>query len=236
MKKIKIGLVIAKPERDSISEIEKYITEEADILMFPEGYLQSKNLKKVQAIAKKNKKWIVTGMDDRRDKSKKMEAGIIIDSDGRLVGEHFKTSITQWEVDHGFSRGNSIKVINTKLGKFGFAICYEVHFPEVARALAINGVEIILNPIGTGMWHEEQFKQWNAVAKTRASENNAFVVGCSHFNDAIPMAYAYAPGGECLISVRDVNRMVMVTLDPEKYKLDKNFSQRRPELYKDLTK
>lgn len=236
MRKIKLGLVIAKPE-DSISELEKYSTSnEADILLFPEGYLKSNNLKKAQLLAKKNKKWIITGMDDKRDKKKRMGSGIIIDDSGKIVGEHQKTSFTQWEIDHGFTRGNSIKVINTKLGKLGFAICYEIHFPEVPRVLALQGAEIIINPIGTGMWHEEQFKQWNAVAKTRASESNAFLIGCSHYNDCIPIAFAYAPGGECLVSERSVNKLIPVVLDFNKYKVGKNFSQRRPELYSDLIK
>ena len=236
MSKIKLGLVIAKPE-DIISELEKYVaSDEADLLVFPEGYLKSEYLDQAKQIAKTHKKWIVTGMDDKRLKNKKLESGIVIDPSGKIVGEHQKTSITQWEIDHGFKRGNSVKALKTSLGVFGFAICYEIHFPEVTRILALQGVDIIFNPIGTGMWHEEQFKQWNAVTKTRASENRAFVVGCSHYNDAIPIAYAYAPTGECLVSARDTNRLISVVLDLDKYKTDKHFKERRPELYSLLTK
>ena len=235
MRQIKLGIVIAKPETETISEAEKYISSDwAEMLLFPEGYLQSENLEKVQKLAKEYKKWIVSGMDDKRDSAHRMESGIIIDPSGKIVGEHRKTSITKWEVEHGYERGNSIKVVDTKLGKFGFAICYEIHFPEVSRILALQGVEIIFNPIGTGMWHEAQFGVWNAIAKARASENNAFVVGCSHFNDCIPVAFAYAPGGECLVSSREQNRMIPVVLDFEKYKTGKNFDQRRPDLYSDL--
>lgn len=84
------------------------------------------------------------------------------------------------------------------------------------------------------MWHEKQYREWNAIAQARASENKAFVVGCSHFNDIIPIAFAYAPDSECLAQSREVNRPVRVTLDLDKYPTP-TFSQRRPELYEDLT-
>ena len=235
MRQIKLGIVIAKPETRTISEIEKYIaSDRAEMLMFPEGYLQSGNLEKVRGIAKKHQKWIVSGMDDRRDSSRRMQTGIIIDSSGNIAGEHRKTSLTKWEITRGYQRGDSIKVIDTPLGRFGFAICYEIHFPEVSRILALQGAKIIFNPIGSGMWDEAQFEVWNAVARARASENKVFVVGGSHFNDCIPVAFAYAPGGERLVSSREQNRMVSVVLDLEKYKTGKSFDQRRPELYSDL--
>jgi len=235
MRQIKLGIVVAQPETETISEFEKYISSEwAEMLMFPEGYLNSKNLEIIRELAKKHNKWIVCGMDDTRDLAHHMESGIIIDPSGNILGEHRKTSLTKWELEHGYERGNSIKVIDTPFGKFGFAICYEIHFPEVSRILALQGAEVIFNPIGTGMWNEAQFSVWNAIAKARASENNAFVVGCSHFNDCIPVAFAYAPDGECLVSSREQNRMIPVVLDFEKYKTRKIFDQRRPDLYSDL--
>ena len=84
------------------------------------------------------------------------------------------------------------------------------------------------------MWDEAQFKVWNAIARARASENNVFVVGCSHFNDHIPIAFAYAPSGECLVSSREKNSMVPVVLRLAKHKTGMDFDQRRPELYSDL--
>lgn len=237
MRQIKLGIVIAKPERETISEIERYISsDEIEMLLFPEGYLHSENLERVQQLAKKHKKWILTGMDDERNPTRRMETGIIIDPYGNIIGEHHKTSLTKSEIDNGYQRGNSIKIIKTPIGKFGFAICYEIHFPETARILALQGAEIIFNPIGTGMWNEAQFDTWNTVAKTRASENNVFVVGCSHFNDCIPVAFAYAPDGECLVLSREQNKMIPVVIDFDKYKTGKKFDQRRPELYTDLIK
>jgi hypothetical protein len=54
------------------------------------------------------------------------------------------------------ARGDSIQAIATTLGVFGIAVCYEIHMPEVPRVLALQGAKVIFNPIGTGMWNEEQ--------------------------------------------------------------------------------
>ncbi|MBI4947677.1 MAG: carbon-nitrogen hydrolase family protein [Bacteroidetes bacterium] len=174
-------------------------------------------------------------MEDRRKSGKKFQTSIIIDPSGNIVGEHQKTSITKWEVENGYSRGDSINVVDTKIGSIGLAICYEIHFPEISRIYALKGAKIILNPIGTGMWHESQLKQWTSIASARASENNVYVLGCSHFNDAIPLAFAYDPNGNCLVLSRDANRLITVTIDLNKLG-EEQFSQRRPELYGELIK
>lgn len=235
MEKLRVGLVIAKEERD-LSELERFLpTKEADILVFPETYLHSDKLEEACEMIKGARKWVVTSMEDRRNPGRIYETGVVINPQGEIVGEHKKTSITQHEIDLGLSRGDSIETIETQFGRFGLSTCFELYFPEISRVYALQGARIIFNPIGTGMWHEQQYKQWSAVACARAAENGTFVLGCSHFTDAIPIAFAYAPAGECLVAARDVNRLIPVALDFDKYP-KYNFDQRRPELYKDLIK
>lgn len=234
MEKIKIGLAIAQDEK-GLSELKKFISSpEADVIIFPEYYLDSTRLDEACDLAKQHKKWLITGMEDRRDKDKFYQAAVIINPKGEIVGEHRKTSITKYETGIGQSRGDSIKVIETEIGKIGIAICYELHLPEVTRILALQGAELIINPVGTGMWHEHQYQIWNSLAQTRAYENGVFVVGCSHYNDPVPLAFAYAPDGTCLLKERSVNRLIPLTLDPTKYTFGRNFDQRRKDLYKDI--
>ena len=232
--KLNVGIVIAKEEK-GLSELRLYAQEDnVDLLLLPEGYLSSKQLDEACELAKQNKKWLVTSMEDTRAEGHKYQTGVVISPDGKIAGEHRKTSVTRYEEDNGTEVGDTIEVIDSPLGKLGITVCFEAHFPEIARVYALQGARIIFNPIGTGMWNEEQFKQWSSIGCARASENGVFMVGCSHFNDAIPIAYAYSPRGECLALVRDANRMVKVTLDLDGY-LPHNFDQRRPELYKMLT-
>ena len=84
------------------------------------------------------------------------------------------------------------------------------------------------------MWHETQYQAWTSVGRARASENGIFTVGCSHQNDAVPFAYAYAPDGTCLVEARHTSRRVMVTLDLSQC-FGMFLEHRQPHLYGKLT-
>ena len=234
MNKLNVGMVIACPVKDSdqpLSELEKFTTDKkAEIILFPEDHIYSDKLPDMQEIARDRKKWIVSGMEDRDSSGEKFKHAVIVNPRGEIVGRYRTTSLTYDELSKGFSHGDSIQAVGTDFGIVGVAICYEMHFPEVARIYALQGAQIIFNPVGTGMWHEKQFKQWNGVGRTRASENGIFTVGCSHQNDAVPFAYAYAPDGDCLILTRDTNRLVMVTLDLSQC-FGRFMEHRQPHLY-----
>ena len=238
MNKLNVGLVIARPVKDGdqpLAELEKFtMDKKADIFLFPEDHIYSDKLTDLQEIARNRKKWIVSGMEDRDTGEKKYKHAVIVNPQGEIIGRHRKTSLTYDELSKEFSHGDTIQAVETDFGIAGVAICYEMHFPEVARIYALQGARIIFNPVGTGMWHDTQFQQWNGVGRTRASENGIFTVGCSHQNDAVPFAYAYAPDGTCLVQTRDANRMVTVTLDLSLC-FGMFLEHRQPHLYGKLT-
>jgi len=235
--KVKIGLVIAKPVKDSdapLSELRRYTkNEKAEVILFPEDHIYSDKQADLQAIAKESGKWIVCGMDDRNTGGKHYKHALVVDPQGDVAGHHRKTSLTYDDLSQGVSPGEAIEVVETPFGRLGVVICYEMHFPEVARAYALQGAQIIFNPVGAGMWHETQYQAWTSVGRTRASENGIFAVGCSHHNDAIPFAYAYAPDGTCLVEARHTNRMVTVTLDLSLC-IGMFLEHRQPHLYQKL--
>ena len=77
----------------------------------------------------------------------------VIDADGRYLGKYRKTHIPQvagfWE-KFFFKPGNSgYPVFSTAYCRLGVYICYDRHFPEGWRALALNGAEYIVNPSAT---------------------------------------------------------------------------------------
>lgn len=77
----------------------------------------------------------------------------VIDADGSYLGKYRKTHIPQvagfWE-KFFFKPGSSDwPVFNTAYCKLGVYICYDRHFPEGWRALALNGAEYIVNPSAT---------------------------------------------------------------------------------------
>lgn len=216
-KNVIIGLVVAQPVKDSdhpLSDLERYTQDEkAQVILFPEDHIYSDQLAGLQRIAKSSGKWIVSGMEDRETGAKKYKHAVVVNPLGEIAGRHRKTSLTYDELRKGFSHGDTLNAIETEFGTVGVSICYEMHFPEVARSYALQGARVIFNPVGTGMWQETQYQAWTSIGRARASENGIFAVGCSHANDAVPFAYAYAPDGTCLAEARHVSRMVTVTLD-----------------------
>ena len=90
----------------------------------------------------------------------------VIDADGTYLGKYRKTHIPQvkgfWEKFY-FRPGNlGYPVFDTAVGKVGVYICYDRHFPEGARALGLNGAEMVFIPSATSrglseyLWRIEQ--------------------------------------------------------------------------------
>jgi predicted amidohydrolase len=100
--------------------------------------------------------------------------------DGRLVkyrrthpnGPWIYTGGTAWEFQ--YTAGNDFPVFDTAHGKVALAMCSEVYMPEVTRALALRGAEIIFMPAGTDK--RKLWDTWRTLIWARAIENLAIVV------------------------------------------------------------
>jgi predicted amidohydrolase len=77
-----------------------------------------------------------------------------------------------WEFQ--YVAGNEFPVFDTTHGKVGLAMCSEVYMPEVTRALALRGAEIIFMPAGTDK--RRLWATWRHLIWARAIENLAIVV------------------------------------------------------------
>lgn len=80
-------------------------------------------------------------------------AAAVFDADGSYLGKYRKTHIPQvagfWEKFFFKPGSSNWPVFKTKYCKLGVYICYDRHFPEGWRALALNGAEYIVNPSAT---------------------------------------------------------------------------------------
>lgn len=78
----------------------------------------------------------------------------VIDADGTVLGVYRKTHIPDdhfYQEKFYFVPGDTgFKVWETKFGKIGIGICWDQWFPETARALAVQGAEMILYPTAIG--------------------------------------------------------------------------------------
>jgi len=77
-----------------------------------------------------------------------------------------------WEFQ--YVPGDEFPVFDTSHGKVGLAMCSEVYMPEVSRALALRGAEIIFMPAGKDK--RKLWATWRTLIWARAIENLAVVV------------------------------------------------------------
>lgn len=78
----------------------------------------------------------------------------MVDADGRILGLYRKSHIPQgpgYEEKYYFSPGDTgFRVWDTAFGRIGVGICWDQWFPEAARAMALQGAEVLLYPTAIG--------------------------------------------------------------------------------------
>jgi N-carbamoylputrescine amidase len=103
----------------------------------------------------------------------------MIDADGRVLGLYRKSHIPQgpgYEEKYYFSPGDTgFRVWNTAAGRIGVGICWDQWFPEAARAMALQGAEVLLYPTAIGSeppapGYDSQ-PHWEAVMRGHAGAN-----------------------------------------------------------------
>ncbi|WP_174715309.1 hypothetical protein [Paenibacillus sp. DCT19] len=203
-------IVIGQPSLEpGLNQLEKELREysDADILLYPEGYL-NQNVEEACRLAATYGTMIVSG--HRRLNERPKDRTIIIDQQGQIVMEKAKYTsalvVTQQDV-----------VISTLL-------CDEI----VLQGFQYNdeGVDLLLHSIGVGMFSEEQYTEWLEEARRIAIRNQCMVMGTSHadgsYRDSgisIPIAYCISPDGEIVFaSHNDTRTRVVVVERAEEHK------------------
>ena len=74
-----------------------------------------------------------------------------------------------------FDSGDQIALSNIHGFKIGLAICFDLRFPELFRAMAHKGTEIFVIP---SAWYigDNKIEQWNTLTKARSHENNTYLI------------------------------------------------------------
>ncbi|MGE3191545.1 MAG: nitrilase-related carbon-nitrogen hydrolase [Vicinamibacterales bacterium] len=85
-----------------------------------------------------------------RDGDRAYDASPVIDADGTVLGVTRMVHITDYPCFHEqgyYTPGDTgAPVYQTRAGRIGVAICYDRHFPEYMRALALGGADLVLVP------------------------------------------------------------------------------------------
>jgi omega-amidase len=99
----------------------------------------------------------------------------------------------------GSSFGTFSVTVRRRRIRLGVAICYDLRFPELIRAMAREGMEILIIP---ARWPKIRDEAWQTLLKARAMENQIFVLGCNATGREGGFSYAFDPAGRLIFSNR----------------------------------
>ena len=117
-----------------------------------------------------------------RDGLESYDSSPVIDANGHVLGVTRMTHITEYPCFHEqgyYTPGDSgAPVYDTKAGRIGVAICYDRHFPEYMRALAVAGADLVVVPQAgaVGEWPDGLYE---AEMRVAAFQNGYHVALCN---------------------------------------------------------
>jgi N-carbamoylputrescine amidase len=174
----------------------------------------------------------------------------VIDADGKYLGKYRKTHIPQvagFYEKFFFKPGNSgWPVFETAYCKLGVYICYDRHFPEGWRALALNGAEYIVNPSATVAGLSQYL--WELEQPASAAANGCYIGAINRVGTEAPWnigrfygsSYFVNPRGKIIAKAsEDRDELLTADMDWDLVREVRNlwqfFRDRRPETYGPLT-
>lgn len=125
--------------------------------------------------------------------------------------------------------------VSTPFCRLGLAICYDLRFPEVARAAALQGCDLMIYP-SAWVAGEGKVRQWKTLLAARAIENQMFVAGVSRCDEGyIGQSVVFDPYGNALAEAGEGEKLLVCQLDttnlvPARQNMPV-LEHRRPELY-----
>ena len=134
------------------------------------------SVERMAEIAKENQVYVVFGMPEvsQRAESVIYNTAVLVGPEG-YIGKYRKMHLpthSVFEEKRYFRQGYETPVFETKIGRIGLMICYDVFFPEVSRALRLNGAQLIVCISASPAVRRKFFEILTAA---RAIENNVFL-------------------------------------------------------------
>lgn len=209
-----------------------------DLVVFPESVMDgyacreptlealsrgagSPEIQRVMEAAVDINTWILWTYAER-SRGSIFNTAILIDRDGRIQLTYRKVHLCAevGELD-AYQRGDTFPVVDMEGLKTGVMICFDRHFPEASRTLALKGAALLLHPSAT-IWFKPDSTSLNtAMMRTRAYENRCFLLSVNLVNYGGGSAL-FGPWGNVLAMAGEGEEVLHLELDP-------GLRDRRPE-------
>ncbi len=166
---------------------------------------------------------------------------------GVPVRVYRKVHLPELGLDKFVQPGDELPVFDTRAGKIGILICFDLRPPEAARVLALRGAEIIVLPTNWPVGAEVSAEH---ISIARAAESRVFVATCNRIGEEngfrfIGRSKIVSPAGRVLAAAGDGEETILADIDlaearekrtvgiPGRYETTV-FDSRRPDLYEVL--
>jgi predicted amidohydrolase len=181
-----------------------------------------------------------------REGDRTFDSSPVIDADGRLLGTTRMVHITDYPGFHEqgyYTPGDrGAPVFETAFGAVGVAICYDRHYPEYLRALAVAGAEVVIVPQAgaVGEWPDGLYE---AEMRVAAFQNGYYTALCNRVGVEPRLTFGGEsficnPAGEVIARAGEgTEEILMSDLDLDRVE-DSHarrlfLRDRRPEIYRD---
>ena len=201
----------------------------------------------VDALAAKHGLWTVYTANELNEGGRPFNTAVVVDSQGRKKAVYRKVHLFDTdfvrESDKVSAGDDFMQPIETPFGRIGVGICYDLRFPEQARAAALAGADVMVYPAA---WVDgpRKVNQWKTLLAARAVENEFFVAGLSRCDRAFgggKRDYAgnscvFGPLGEAVAEAQGIEEELLVAdIDLEAITRARSampvLDHRRPEVY-----
>lgn len=165
------------------------------------------------------------GFPEKTSASHHHNAHVVVDETGGIRAVYRKIHLFDVTLPNGgvyqesrhTAPGTELVVVDSPVGKLGLSVCYDLRFPELYRALAARGAEVLLVPaaftLTTGKEH------WEPLLRARAIENECWVVAAAQTGrhnerrETYGHAMAIDPWGTVVAQCRDGTGIATCAID-----------------------
>ncbi len=133
----------------------------------------------MREIAREHGVHLVVGLSEREG-HRIYNALVVFDPTGQPVGKYRKVHLADYPpLNEGQVITPGEALVQLEIGgmKWGLMICYDLRFPEMCRALVLDGAEVL---VYSAAWPFPRLRHWEILLQARAIENQAYVLAANH--------------------------------------------------------
>jgi predicted amidohydrolase len=250
---------------NAVAKLESLAGQGVELAIFPEAYLTGycvaneaeaertaiertdASLTAIQSAVDRLQIGAVVGFAEQGIEGELFNAAAIFEP-GQPARYYRKTHLPFLGYDRFANPGDELEIFETRWGKIGVLICFDLRPPEAARTLALKGAELIVLPTN---WPVGAEVSADHVSIARAAENKVFFATCdrvgyengTHF---IGRSKIIHTSGRVLASAGDAEEILIADIDlaearnkrivniPGEYEMEV-FGSRQPSLYRQIT-